>query len=174
MNPSWFPNLGDPRIIASLTAPRGFSQLCHALRRLWTPRHPPCTLCSLTTLFLYCAVLPRSSNYTFVLKELDSPRGGVVFLLSTASGLGQSDPRALAGSGLRAGGGDRIRTDDRLVANQVLYQLSYAPWVEHPTLDAQAEGSAPPGRVLRSHPEWWACVDLNHGPPAYQADALTN
>ena len=28
------------------------------------------------------------------------------------------------------GGGDRIRTDDRLVANQVLYQLSYAPiWV---------------------------------------------
>jgi hypothetical protein len=27
------------------------------------------------------------------------------------------------------GGGDRIRTDDRLVANQVLYQLSYAPGV---------------------------------------------
>jgi hypothetical protein len=27
----------------------------------------------------------------------------------------------------RPGGGDRIRTDDRLVANQVLYQLSYAP-----------------------------------------------
>ena len=25
------------------------------------------------------------------------------------------------------GGGERIRTDDRLVANQVLYQLSYAP-----------------------------------------------
>ena len=25
------------------------------------------------------------------------------------------------------GGGDRNRTDDRLVANQVLYQLSYAP-----------------------------------------------
>jgi hypothetical protein len=28
---------------------------------------------------------------------------------------------------LPIGGGDRIRTDDRLVANQVLYQLSYAP-----------------------------------------------
>ena len=28
---------------------------------------------------------------------------------------------------LPCGGGDRIRTDDRLVANQVLYQLSYAP-----------------------------------------------
>ena len=36
------------------------------------------------------------------------------------------------------GGGDRIRTDDRLVANQVLYQLSYAP------------------------SSWWAWVDLNH------------
>ena len=35
-----------------------------------------------------------------------------------------SDP----GSATRSpGGGDRIRTDDRLVANQVLYQLSYAP-----------------------------------------------
>ena len=28
------------------------------------------------------------------------------------------------------GGGDRIRTDDPLVANQVLYQLSYAPGPE--------------------------------------------
>lgn len=48
------------------------------------------------------------------------------------------------------GGGDRIRTDDPLVANQVLYQLSYAPCRE----------------------SWWACADLNRGPPAYQADAL--
>ena len=31
--------------------------------------------------------------------------------------------------GIGGGGGDRIRTDDRLVANQVLYQLSYAPGV---------------------------------------------
>ena len=27
----------------------------------------------------------------------------------------------------RCGGGDRTRTDDPLVANQMLYQLSYAP-----------------------------------------------
>ena len=32
-----------------------------------------------------------------------------------------------SGGSPRVGGGDRIRTDDRLVANQVLYQLSYAP-----------------------------------------------
>ena len=50
-------------------------------------------------------------------------------------------------------GGDRIRTDDRLVANQVLYQLSYAP-MEEP-------GGWPAGalrRVRRAHldggPAW--------------------
>lgn len=41
------------------------------------------------------------------------------------------------------GGGDRIRTDDRLVANQVLYQLSYAPLVPgRPTPDRPAHGSS--------------------------------
>ena len=67
----------------------------------------------------------------------------------------------------RTGGGDRIRTDDRLVANQVLYQLSYAPC-------GSAVGRTPGPGGGRSHGPWWACVDLNHGPPAYQADALTN
>ncbi len=47
---------GDPRIKACLTATRGLSQLCHDLHRLWTPRHPPCTLLSLTTLFLVLLV----------------------------------------------------------------------------------------------------------------------
>ena len=32
------------------------------------------------------------------------------------------------------GGGDWIRTDDRLVANQVLYQLSYAPVIREGAL----------------------------------------
>ena len=36
---------------------------------------------------------------------------------------GQHRREALVGGG----GGDGIRTHDRLVANQVLYQLSYAP-----------------------------------------------
>ena len=34
---------------------------------------------------------------------------------------------SFARNGESGGGGERIRTDDRLVANQVLYQLSYAP-----------------------------------------------
>ena len=51
----------------------------------------------------------------------------------------------------RSGGGDRNRTCDHLLAKQELYQLSYAP----------------------SSEPWWACVDSNHGPYAYQAYALT-
>ena len=61
-NPGRFPDLGDLRIIAYLAAPRSFSQLCHVLRRLWTPRHPPCTLGSLTTLFLYFVVIATLAN----------------------------------------------------------------------------------------------------------------
>ena len=49
----------------------------------------------------------------------------------------------------RHGGGDRTRTCDILLAKQELYQLSYAP------------------------AEWWAYVDSNHRPYAYQAYALT-
>jgi hypothetical protein len=45
-----------------LAASRSFSQLCHVLRRLWTPRHPPCTLSSLTTLFASFAVGSRRTN----------------------------------------------------------------------------------------------------------------
>ena len=47
------------------------------------------------------------------------------------------------------GGGDRTRTCDPLLAKQELYQLSYAPG------------------------KWWAYVDSNHRPYAYQAYALT-
>ena len=48
------------------------------------------------------------------------------------------------------GGADRDRTDDLRLAKPALSQLSYSP------------------------NRWWAWVDLNHRPPAYQADALTN
>ena len=51
-----------------------------------------------------------------------------------------------------AGGGERVRTDDLLLAKQVLSQLSYAP---------PFSGN------------WWAWEDLNFRPHAYQACALT-
>ena len=54
-----------------------------------------------------------------------------------------------------SGGGGRSRTDDPLLAKQVLYQLSYAPNLASPAI-------------------WWAREDLNLRPHAYQACALTN
>ncbi len=50
-----------------------------------------------------------------------------------------------------AGGGDRNRTDDPLLAKQVLSQLSYTP-----------------------DDLWWVWMDSNHRPPPYQDGALTS
>ena len=49
-----------------------------------------------------------------------------------------------------AGGDDRIRTGDPLLAKQVLSQLSYIP----------------------ADKSWWAFLGSNQGPRAYQARAL--
>ena len=49
------------------------------------------------------------------------------------------------------GGGDRNRTDDPLLAKQVLSQLSYTP-----------------------DDLWWVWMDSNHRPPPYQDGALTS
>ena len=50
------------------------------------------------------------------------------------------------------GGGERDRTDDPLLAKQVLSQLSYTPeWTG-----------------------WWVWLDSNQRPPPYQDGALTN
>ena len=56
----------------------------------------------------------------------------------------------LAQIGLFRGGGDRDRTCDLLRARQMLSQLSYTPTGV-----------------------WWACLELNQGPHAYQACTLT-
>ena len=53
-------------------------------------------------------------------------------------------------------GASRDRTDDPLLAKQMLSQLSYGP-----------------SSLLHLH-LLWAWVDLNHRPHAYQACALTN
>ena len=53
----------------------------------------------------------------------------------------------------QSGGASRDRTDDPLLAKQVLSQLSYGP---------------------ESMRWWWAWVDSNYRPHAYQACALTN
>ena len=58
-------------------------------------------------------------------------------------------------------GGDRIRTDDPLLAKQVLSRLSYAP-------AAAGQRTRPADRPA------WAREDLNLRPHAYQACALTD
>ena len=63
----------------------------------------------------------------------------------------------------KTGGGERNRTDDLLLAKQALSQLSYTPDNEnHPLITGYRQ------------PGWWAWVDLNYRPHAYQACALTN
>ena len=66
------------------------------------------------------------------------------------------------------GGAERDRTADPLLAKQVLSQLSYSPnfWVNH------QETAASKRRSLTM--QWWARVDSNYRPHAYQACALTN
>ena len=66
----------------------------------------------------------------------------------------------------RIGGGRRDRTDDPLLAKQVLSQLSYAPTLV--TVLRTVASTTP--RSL----SWWAWLDLNQRPHAYQACALTN
>ena len=66
-----------------------------------------------------------------------------------------------------SGGGERNRTDDLLLAKQALSQLSYTPETIFPGVD--------PDRRSRCRTRaWWARVDLNYRPHAYQACALTN
>ena len=76
------------------------------------------------------------------------------------------------------GGADRDRTDDPLLAKQVLSQLSYSPpshtprnRATHPITCAQALACANNGSALEP---WWVWLDLNQRPHAYQACALTN
>ena len=54
-------------------------------------------------------------------------------------------------AGSNVGGAGRDRTDDPLLAKQVLSQLSYSPRIR-----------------------WWVWMDSNHRPPPYQDGALTN
>ena len=61
------------------------------------------------------------------------------------------------------GGGERIRTDDLLLAKQALSQLSYTP---DRAQTSEHLWSVPSG--------WWAREDLNLRPHAYQARALTS
>jgi hypothetical protein len=114
-------------------------------------------------------------------------------LITTARPEGQRRTRRT-----ESGGGERIRTDDILLAKQALYQLSYAPDANLRSASTCDSGMTPsrkstPVPTSSGHPldvvadaqlsatnkrlrvcSWWAREDLNLRPHAYQARALTN
>src|SRR5688572_7587364 len=100
------PVCGSPKLIAAY----------YVLHRLSAPRHPPCTLNSLTIKYFCSFKKPISiSCQRTAIAKIESasgclPEAGSILRLSR-----------------RVGGADRARTDDPLLAKQVLSQLSYSP-----------------------------------------------
>src|SRR5207248_10604305 len=71
------------------------------------------------------------------------------------------------------GGADRVRTDDIQLAKLALSQLSYGPALDGDMVQPpKAARSVSPLRD--SAALWWAWIDLNYRPHAYQACALTS
>ena len=98
---------------------------------------------------VYFSVTSRHSN-----DPPDIPSGGLFACVSFGA--------AFAQARTTKNGGERVRTDDPLLAKQVLSQLSYTPterWRSH-----NSNGKL----------GWWAREDLNLRPHAYQACALTS
>jgi hypothetical protein len=70
------------------------------------------------------------------------------------------------------GGADRDRTDDPLLAKQVLSQLSYSP--DPSPQPTRSKSLVPSRHATQVCTQWWVWLDLNQRPHAYQACALTN
>ena len=70
----------------------------------------------------------------------------------------------------RSGGASRDRTDDLLVANQTLSQLSYGPFPINRLNTSVLVVVAPLGVTCR----WWVWEELHLRPHPYQGCALTN
>ena len=74
-------------------------------------------------------------------------------------------------SSMGAGGADRIRTDDPLLAKQMLSQLSYSPVARNLRPRIRRPCAA---QCRRRFESWWVWLELNQRPPPYQDGALTN
>ena len=122
---------------------------CHVFHRLLTPRHPPFALNSLATKQLTQSYQTFSYTYKQIVKEQCDDK-----LYKKDCLLSKKQPGSLS----YFGGGERVRTDDLLRARQALSQLSYTP--------EKTRTELPQSR-------WWAWMELNHRPHAYQACALT-
>ena len=148
--PPWVSPFGHPRIKAWLAAPRGFSQLptsFFASCRLGIHRVPFVAWSSL--FFVHSSGLQSSKTRVQrgVVNRRTFPTTNYTCLLAHMQFSKIVSNKAF-------GGADRDRTDDIQLAKLALSQLSYGPF---------------PRGVA-----WWAWVDLNYRPHAYQACALTS
>src|SRR4051794_32078177 len=127
------PHSEIPGSMRACRSPRHIAA-CHVLHRLSLPRHPPSTLSNLT---IKCLDLMRSAvRHLFDISCIIFSTTRIQ--LSTNAGSRRStlnaikmivptaDARGLC-SHCGFGGADRARTDDPLLAKQVLSHLSYSP-----------------------------------------------
>src|SRR5262245_50555375 len=149
----------------------------HVLPRLLAPRHPPFALPVLTRISPLgrpgslrthpCMRKTRSAldseRYSVVKDRRSSPREPPPARSRPARPRGAERIEARR----RPGGADRDRTDDLRLAKPALSQLSYSP-------KSLERSAANPRHATPARERWWAWVDSNYRPPAYQADALTN
>ena len=167
----------------------------HVLHRLLPPRHSPFALCSLTNESLAAAshLRPpkrprpaRCATHAFrhrvqtLWTQKDIRLSKTAGISHPTTGLSRAGrPRGTSSKSRNRGGADRDRTDDLRLAKPALSQLSYSPRSRGttPSITGRApisQISGPAWRSRLARCSWWAWVDLNHRPPAYQADALTN
>ena len=165
MTPIGFPHSDIPGSKSVCDSPRLIAAY-HVLHRLLVPRHPPCALSSLTGIqsskvLPYCGY-PASH---FRLSKIEARRASVArpninYSIEIRRKIYMA--ARIACDPLLSGGDSGARTRSLRLAKPALSQLSYIPWISRTS----------PAGAARS--EWWAWVDSNHPPHAYQACALTN
>jgi hypothetical protein len=146
----------------------------HVLHRLLAPRHPPCALSSLTGKNDVSLVLGESVKRSLAIRESEDPKIDNARYPIRSLQLSKIKPRDLPREGAANhvrgsfGGDNRDRTGNLRLAKPALSQLSYIP-------ESSFRPTPLPKRpVLHSaKAAWWAWVELNYRPHAYQACALT-
>ena len=163
MTPAGFPHSDIPGSKTVCVSPRLIAAY-HVLHRLLVPRHPPCALSSLTGNKLQRCFIVFAQRLNIRLSKIkrNATRrerrrayecAGREDLYRSMRNLHSADPS------LVSGGDSGARTRSLRLAKPALSQLSYIP-----------DPLPRPGR----DEGWWAWVDSNHPPHAYQACALTN
>jgi hypothetical protein len=139
----------------------------HVLHRLYAPRHPSNALITLDRLAIMVRKQDRTLLKMTALNRRKNKNKGMETLCSrlhyhsrcqrTLPPIGRKFFCGAQDLLPKGGGAGRNRTDGLLLAKQALSQLSYSPVVSRPAAKRR----------------WWAWVDSNYRPHAYQACALT-